>query len=160
MYSHADEIESMDDPEQAVPPPANTCTPWATPWATWTNTRRSNATRSIRAASSGTSSTRPSTPPSPTAPASLRYGGDFGDRPSDYEFSGDGLLFADRKPSPKAQEVKQLYSNVHIDVTKDSVSVKNDNLFTAAGDYVFVLSVLADGKPVWQSTRRFDVARR
>lgn len=42
-------------------------------------------------------------------------------------------------------------------MTKDSVSVKNDNLFTATGDYVFVLSVLADGKPVWQSTRRFDV---
>lgn len=93
----------------------------------------------------------------PDGTRSLRYGGDFGDRPSDYEFSGDGLLFADRKPSPKAQEVKQLYSNVHIDVTKDSVSVKNDNLFTATGDYVFVLSVLADGKPVWQSTRRFDV---
>ena len=33
-------------------------------------------------------------------------------------------------------------------MTKDSVSVKNDNLFTATGDYVFVLSVLADGKPV------------
>ena len=42
-------------------------------------------------------------------------------------------------------------------MTKDSVSVKNDNLFTATGDYVFVLSVLADGKPVWQSNRSFDV---
>ncbi len=45
------------------------------------------------------------------------YGGDFGDRPSDYEFSGDGLLFADRTPSPKAQEVKQLYANVKIAVS-------------------------------------------
>ena len=26
----------------------------------------------------------------------LRYGGDFDDRPSDYEFSGNGILFADR----------------------------------------------------------------
>ncbi|MCB5628213.1 glycoside hydrolase family 2 TIM barrel-domain containing protein, partial [Bifidobacterium breve] len=24
----------------------------------------------------------------------LAYGGDFGDRPSDYEFSGDGIVFA------------------------------------------------------------------
>ena len=40
----------------------------------------------------------------PDGTRSLRYGGDFGDRPSDYEFSGDGLLFADRTPSPKAQE--------------------------------------------------------
>ena len=27
----------------------------------------------------------------------LRYGGDFDDRPSDYEFSGNGIVFADRK---------------------------------------------------------------
>lgn len=30
----------------------------------------------------------------------LRYGGDFDDRHSDYEFSGDGLMFADRTPTP------------------------------------------------------------
>ena len=63
--------------------------------------------------------------------------GDFGDRPSDYEFSGNGLVFADRKPTPKAQEVKQLYSNVHIDVAEDSVTIKNDNLFTSTGEYTF-----------------------
>ena len=67
----------------------------------------------------------------PDGTTSLRYGGDFGDRPSDYEFSGNGLVFADRKPTPKAQEVKQLYSNVHIDVAEDSVTIKNDNLFTS-----------------------------
>ena len=93
----------------------------------------------------------------PDGTTSLRYGGDFGDRPSDYEFSGNGLVFADRKPTPKAQEVKQLYSNVHIDVAEDSVTIKNDNLFTSTGEYTFVLRVLADGEPVWQSERRFDV---
>ena len=87
----------------------------------------------------------------------LCYGGDFGDRPSDYEFSGNGLVFADRTPAPKAQEVKQLYSNVHIDVTDRSVSIKNDNLFISTGGYQFVLRILADGEPVWQSERRFDV---
>ena len=30
----------------------------------------------------------------------MRYGGDFDDRHSDYEFSGDGLMFADRTPKP------------------------------------------------------------
>ena len=39
----------------------------------------------------------------------LRYGGDFDDRPSDYEFSGDGLLFADRREKPAMQEVRGLY---------------------------------------------------
>lgn len=39
----------------------------------------------------------------------LRYGGDFDDRHSDYEFSGDGLLFADRTPKPALQEVDYYY---------------------------------------------------
>lgn len=40
----------------------------------------------------------------------LRYGGDFDDRHSDYEFSGDGLMFADRTPKPALQEVKYYYA--------------------------------------------------
>ncbi|WP_289700905.1 glycoside hydrolase family 2 TIM barrel-domain containing protein, partial [Lactobacillus taiwanensis] len=39
----------------------------------------------------------------------LRYGGDFDDRHSDYEFSGDGLMFADRTEKPAMQEVKYYY---------------------------------------------------
>lgn len=39
----------------------------------------------------------------------LRYGGDFDDRPADYEFSGDGIMFADRTPKPALQEVRYLY---------------------------------------------------
>lgn len=39
----------------------------------------------------------------------LRYGGDFDDRHSDYEFSGDGLLFADRTLKPATQEVAYYY---------------------------------------------------
>lgn len=39
----------------------------------------------------------------------LRYGGDFDDRPSDYEFSGNGILFADRTEKPAMQEVRYYY---------------------------------------------------
>ena len=39
----------------------------------------------------------------------LRYGGDFDDRPSDYEFSGNGIIFADRTEKPAMQEVKYYY---------------------------------------------------
>ncbi|MCB6347073.1 glycoside hydrolase family 2 TIM barrel-domain containing protein [Enterocloster lavalensis] len=39
----------------------------------------------------------------------LRYGGDFDDRPSDYEFSGNGIVFADRTPKPAMQEVRYYY---------------------------------------------------
>lgn len=39
----------------------------------------------------------------------LRYGGDFDDRPSDYEFAGNGIVFADRTEKPAMQEVKYYY---------------------------------------------------
>lgn len=41
----------------------------------------------------------------------LRYGGDFDDRPSDYEFSGNGILFADRTEKPAVQEVRYYYGS-------------------------------------------------
>ena len=39
----------------------------------------------------------------------LRYGGDFDDRPSDYEFSANGIVFADRTEKPAMQEVRYFY---------------------------------------------------
>ena len=41
----------------------------------------------------------------------LRYGGDFDDRPSDYEFSGNGIVFADRTEKPAMQEVRYYYGS-------------------------------------------------
>lgn len=45
----------------------------------------------------------------------LRYGGDFDDRPSDYEFSGNGILFADRSEKPAMQEVRYYYGTQNRD---------------------------------------------
>lgn len=39
----------------------------------------------------------------------LRYGGDFDDKPSDYEFSANGIVFADRKEKPAMQEMRYYY---------------------------------------------------
>ena len=39
----------------------------------------------------------------------LRYGGDFDDRPADYEFSGNGIVFANRREKPAMQEVRYYY---------------------------------------------------
>ncbi len=44
----------------------------------------------------------------------LAYGGDLGERPHDGNFSGDGIIDADRKPYAKMQEVKFCYQNVDI----------------------------------------------
>lgn len=39
----------------------------------------------------------------------MRYGGDFDDRLCDYEFSGNGIVFADRTEKPAMQEVRYYY---------------------------------------------------
>ncbi|WP_240541336.1 glycoside hydrolase family 2 TIM barrel-domain containing protein [Bifidobacterium santillanense] len=88
----------------------------------------------------------------------LAYGGDFDDRPNDYEFAGDGIVFADRTPSPKAQEVKQLYANVKLVPDESGVTITNDNLFVSTASYVFTARVLVDGVERWHADYRFDVA--
>lgn len=59
------------------------------------------------------------------------YGGDFLERPSDYNFSGNGICYGgDRDPSPKMQEVKFNYQNISILFDKDGMfTVVNKNLF-------------------------------
>ncbi len=41
----------------------------------------------------------------------LGYGGDFGERPTDYNFSGNGIVFADRTEKPAMQEVRFWYQS-------------------------------------------------
>ena len=63
----------------------------------------------------------------------LAYGGDFGDNPNDGHFCGNGLLFGDRKPTPKLYEIKKLYQNVDfkaIDAEKGIIEIKNKFMFT------------------------------
>ena len=59
------------------------------------------------------------------------YGGDFLERPTDYNFSGNGICYGgDRDPSPKMQEVKFNYQNISILFEKDGkFTVVNKNLF-------------------------------
>ncbi|MDR1636378.1 MAG: DUF4981 domain-containing protein [Treponema sp.] len=43
-----------------------------------------------------------------------KYGGDFGDEPSDYDFCLNGLLFPDQSPKPAMAECKQLFAPVRM----------------------------------------------
>ncbi|MBC2855012.1 DUF4981 domain-containing protein [Cetobacterium sp. 2A] len=76
----------------------------------------------------------------------LAYGGDFGDRPTDYNFCVNGLVYADRKPSPKMQEVKYLFSNFKIIPEKNRVLIKNNNLFTNLSDFSVQYKLLYNGE--------------
>ena len=59
------------------------------------------------------------------------YGGDFLERPTDYNSSGNGICYrGDRDPSPKMQEVKFNYQNISILFEKEGkFTVVNKNLF-------------------------------
>ena len=68
----------------------------------------------------------------------LAYGGDFGDYPNDSHFCGNGLLFGDRKDTPKLAEIKKCYQNIDfkaIDSEKGIIEIKNKFLFTNLSEY-------------------------
>lgn len=75
----------------------------------------------------------------------LAYGGDFDDRATDYCFCTDGIVYADRTPSPKVQEVKQLYASLRIQVEKDRITVENRNLFSDLSGYTFEERIEREG---------------
>ena len=77
------------------------------------------------------------------------YGGDFDDRPCDYNFSGNGIAYGgDREASPKMQEVKFNYQNITALVEKDKVTVINKNLFINTDTFTCVAILEKDGKEV------------
>ena len=74
------------------------------------------------------------------------YGGDFLERPTDYNFSGNGICYAgDRAESPKMQEVKFNYQNISIAFAEDTFTVKNKNLFADTGIYDCYLLLQKNG---------------
>ena len=78
----------------------------------------------------------------------LAYGGDFDDRPSDYEFCGNGILFADRTVTPKVQEVRLLYAPVLLTPDRQGVTIRNRNNYVTTKGYLFRMAVLKDGEEI------------
>ncbi len=77
------------------------------------------------------------------------YGGDFGERPTDYNFSGNGIVYGgDRAPSPKMREVKYNYQSIRVRVEKDHVRITNRNLFVGTDAYGCVATLAKDGKEI------------
>lgn len=87
------------------------------------------------------------------------YGGDFGDRPCDYNFCGNGIVYGrDRDPSPKMSEVKFNYQNITAEVSKDKVKVINKHLFMNTSEYTCVVTLEKNGEPVLKTELPTDVA--
>lgn len=89
----------------------------------------------------------------------LGYGGDFMDRPTDYQFCGNGIVYGDRVPSPKVQEVKYLYQSLVLEPEPDQgrVWIRNRGLFLTTAGYVFVCRILKDGELVWEKSFEAEV---
>ena len=86
------------------------------------------------------------------------YGGDFGERPTDYNFSGNGIVYGgDRTPSPKMQEVKYNYQNITVEVDEDTITIHNKNLFVSTGSYDCVILVEKNGQKVSEQPFLTDV---
>lgn len=87
------------------------------------------------------------------------YGGDFGDRPTDYNFSGNGIVYGgERDESPKMQEVKFNYQNITAVVEKDKVRIVNKNLFVNTDTFDCVVIVERDGKQIRKAALKTCVA--
>lgn len=88
----------------------------------------------------------------------LAYGGDFGDRPCDFNFSGNGICYGgDRAASPKMQEVKFNYQNIGVEVTESAVRISNKNLFVDTSDFDCVVLLEKEGKLLEKKLMMTDV---
>lgn len=86
------------------------------------------------------------------------YGGDFGERPTDYNFSANGIVYGgDREPSPKMQEVKYNYQNITAKVSQNRVTIINKNLFLNTNAFDCVVLVERNGKALRQIKMETEV---
>lgn len=80
----------------------------------------------------------------------MAYGGDFDDRSTDYNFSGNGIVYADRRWSPKMQEVKFLYQNIKLSPDCHGVTIRNENLFVSLDAYKLKYYLNYEGREIYR----------
>lgn len=86
------------------------------------------------------------------------YGGDFDERPTDYNFSANGIVYGgNREPSPKMQEVKFNYQNITAEVSERHVRVINKNLFVNTDTFDCIVTVARNGVQIRKENLETDV---
>lgn len=88
----------------------------------------------------------------------LAFGGDFDDRATDYNFCTNGIVYADRRESPKMQEVKFLYQNIKLEADRTGVKIVNENLFEGTDAYNLEYTLHYEGKEIFRGLAAADVA--
>lgn len=81
------------------------------------------------------------------------YGGGFGERPTDGDFSNNGLTTPDRRITAKLLEVKKIYQYVQfsaVDKDQQSIRLKNKYNFLDLDHFVLKWKLLRDGLQIEQ----------
>ena len=87
------------------------------------------------------------------------FGGDFDDRPCDYDFSGNGIVYGDdRTPSPKMQSVRYNYRGFDARITAEGEKERTEEgIVTAPGGAVLRASV--KNRLQFLSSDAFDIVQ-
>lgn len=85
------------------------------------------------------------------------YGGDHGEAPTDFDFSANGIVFADRTPTPAYQEVRYLYQEFRTSITRQSVTIRNRRMFTDLSDVDVLVTLCHEGRTLAESVLSVDV---
>lgn len=83
------------------------------------------------------------------------YGGDYDDRPNDGAFVANGLLFSNRKPTPKLNVAKYFYQDLTFEKMDNLIRIKNNNLFIDTSKYYFKILTLENGNVI--AEQKFDL---
>ena len=79
------------------------------------------------------------------------YGGDFGDKPNDADFSCNGLVTPDRGITPKLLETKKVYQYIHFisdNPETGEIRISNGYDFTNLNEFDIIWEVLREGQVV------------
>jgi beta-galactosidase len=87
----------------------------------------------------------------------LAYGGDFNDRPTDYGFCTNGIVYGNRQLSPKMQEVKFLYQNFKLKPDKFGVIIKNENLFLDTSNLILEYVLFHEGIERYRAQKNIEI---
>lgn len=84
----------------------------------------------------------------PNGQTRLAYGGDFGDKPTDWQFNTNGIILGDRTQTGKCQEVRYVFRDVFMTPDAQGVTVTNRRVFAPLNGFDVRWTVECDRVPV------------
>ncbi|MHA1146760.1 MAG: glycoside hydrolase family 2 TIM barrel-domain containing protein [Promethearchaeota archaeon] len=83
------------------------------------------------------------------------YGGDYGDKPNDYNFCCNGILLPDRRPNPSLFEVKKVFQPIKVtpvDLLSGIIKIQNKYNFLSLDFVDIIWELTANGEKIQEDT--------